>query len=250
MTFQDHFSSRAPLYARARPTYPPELFVELAALSPGRSLAWDCGTGNGQAARGLAAHFSRVVATDPSAPQLAQAPGHPHIEFRLAQERDSGLPPRSVDLVTAAQAAHWFDLEAFYAEVRRVLAPGGIIAIWCYSLLHIAPDIDPLVAHFYSVTVGPFWPPQRKHTEVGYRSLPFPFPELAFPALVMEQRWGLDELGAYLRSWSSVMRFVQKLGTDPVDSLLQELSPVWGAANLKRRVEWPLAGRIGRLPDS
>src|SRR5262245_41335163 len=129
MTFHDHFSTRASIYARARPSYPPSLFAELATLAPGHRLAWDCGTGNGQAARGLATHFDQVVATDPSAPQLAQAPPHPKIEFRLAEERDCGLPPRSVDLATAAQAAHWFDLQAYYAEARRVLRPGGVIAI-------------------------------------------------------------------------------------------------------------------------
>ncbi|MCI0407209.1 MAG: class I SAM-dependent methyltransferase [Acidobacteria bacterium] len=250
MTFHDHFSARASIYARARPTYPPSLFAELAALSPSLSLAWDCGTGNGQAARGLAVHFSRVVATDPSAPQLAQAPSDPKIEFRLAEERNSGLPARSVDLVTAAQAAHWFDLEAFYAEARRVLRPRGLIAIWCYNLLRIAPDIDDLITHFYAVTVGPFWPPERKHTEAGYRTLPFPFPELPFPTVIMEQQWGLDELGAYLRSWSSVVRFIEKLGTDPVEPLLRDLLPVWGSPDQKKRVEWPLAGRIGRLPTS
>ena len=250
MTFQDHFSTRASIYARARPTYPPSLFAALAALSPGRSLAWDCGTGNGQAARGLAEHFDRVVATDPSAPQLAQAPRHPNIEFHLAEERASGLPAQSVDLVTAAQAAHWFDLEALYAEARRVLRPGGVIAIWCYNLLRIAPGIDDLILHFYAVTVGPFWPPERKHTETGYLSLPFPFPELPFPAVVMEQLWGLDELRDYLRSWSSVMRYTEKLGTDPVEPLLRELLPVWGSDGVKRHVEWTLAGRIGRLPSA
>jgi SAM-dependent methyltransferase len=250
MTFQDHFSSRATMYARARPTYPPSLFADLAALAPGHGLAWDCGTGNGQAARGLAAHFDQVRATDPSAPQLAHAPPHPKIEFRLAEERDSGLAASTVDLVTAAQAAHWFDLEAFYAEARRVLRPGGLIAIWCYSLLHIGPGIDERIRHFYEVTVGPYWPPGRKHTEVGYRTLPFPFPELPFPSAVMEQHWGLEELGAYLRTWSSVMRFMESLGTDPVGPLLQELAPAWGPAETQWRIEWPLAGRIGRLPAS
>ena len=250
MTFQDHFSSRASIYARARPSYPPSLFAELAALAPGHGLAWDCGTGNGQAARGLAVHFDQVVATDPSAPQLAQAPAHPKIEFRLAEERDCGLPAGSVDLATAAQAAHWFDLQAYYAEARRVLRPGGVIAIWCYNLLRIAPVIDDLMTHFYSATVGPFWPPERRHTEAGYRTLPFPFPELPFPAVVMEQHWDLNELGAYLGSWSSVMRFTEKLGTDPVEPFLRDLSPVWGSPDQKKRIEWPVSGRIGRVPSS
>ena len=250
MAFQDHFSSRAEIYSRARPTYPPALFERLAALAPGRALAWDCGTGNGQAAIGLAAHFAKVVATDPSEAQLSRAQPHPRVEYRLAQERASGLAPRSVDLAASAQAAHWFDLEAYYEEVRRVLRPDGIVALWCYNLLRIAPDIDAIIGRFYVETVGPFWPPERRHTEAGYQTLPFPFPELPFPAMTMKHDWTLMELGNYLRSWSAVMRFAVERRYDPVDALLSDLGQIWGPNDRPRRVEWPLAGRIGRLRES
>lgn len=248
MTFQDHFSARAAGYAQARPTYPPELFAYLAALAPGSDLAWDCGTGNGQAALRLAEHFDQVIATDPSAAQLAQAPAHPRIEFRLGLEKESRLPAGSADLVTAAQAAHWFDLQDFYAEATRVLRASGVLAIWCYALLSIEPGLDELMNEFYTVTVGPYWPPERRHTENAYRALPFPFPELPFPAVAMEAQWSLPRLGAYVRTWSSVMRFVAEVGFDPVEPLMSRLAPRWGPPDSEKRIRWPLGGRMGRRP--
>jgi len=248
VTFHDHFSARAAEYARARPDYPPELFNALAALAPAHRAAWDCGTGSGQAAVGLAEHFAQVTATDASAAQLAEARRHPRVTYRVAPERASGLDPNSVDLVTAAQAAHWFDRDAFYAEARRVLRPKGVIAIWCYALCHIAPGIDEQVLAFYRGTVGPFWPPERRHTEDGYRSFDFPFQELTFPAAQMGRRWNLIEFGAYLRTWSAVTRFTAERHSDPVGPFLEELEIAWGGAEAPRTVSWPLAGRIGRVP--
>lgn len=245
MTFQDHFSSRAVMYARARPTYPPSLFADLAALAPGHGLAWDCGTGNGQAAIGLAAHFDRVVATDPSAAQLAEAATHARVTYRIGDESHSGLAAGSVDLVTAAQAAHWFDLPAFYGEARRVLRPNGVVAIWCYALCRIAPGIDGPLDVFYHQTVGPYWPPERRLTEDGYRSLPFPFPEIQFPMVAMELEWTLAEFAAYLQTWSAVTRCRAARGGDPVADLTRDLEEAWGGG--RRRVVWPLAGRIGRV---
>ncbi len=245
MGFQDHFSARAELYARARPSYPAALFADLARFAPGTRCAWDCGTGNGQAAVGLASCFESVIATDPSTAQLARAEPHPRVEYRLAAEAASGLPAESVDLVTAAQAAHWFDPSRFYAEVRRVLRTGGVLAIWCYGLCEISPEIDRLVAGFYRDGVGSYWPAERCHVEDGYRSLPFPFAEATFPPHVMERRWTLAEFGAYLGSWSAVERFHKANSTDPVRPLLSALAPEWG--DTPRVVRWPLTGRIGRL---
>lgn len=248
MSFKDHFSARAAGYARARPTYPPALFAQLAALAPGHALAWDCGTGNGQAAVRLAEYFDKVVATDPSAAQLAQAPAHPKVEFRLGLEKESGLTAGCADLVTAAQAAHWFDVPAFYAEARRVLRDGGVLAIWCYSLLRIAPGIDEAMDAFYTQTVGSYWSPERRHTETAYRTLPFPFPELPFPACAMEADWSLEQLCDYVRTWSAVMRYTSARGDDPVEPLRQRLTPLWGSSEVKKKVRWPLGGRLGRLP--
>lgn len=247
MSFKDHFSTQAAGYARARPTYPPELFATLAALAPGKALAWDCGTGNGQAARGLAAHFERVVATEPSAAQLAQAVPHPRVTYQQSGETLTGVADTSVDLVTAAQAAHWFDRPAFYAEVRRVLRPGGVIALWSYGFCTITPAVDALVHKFYSQTVGPFWPPERVMVETGYRDFDFPFAEFSFPAVAMTHEWALDEFVEYLGTWSAVVRYRQANNVDPLLPLRVELAAAWGDAPQKRRIVWPLVGRIGRV---
>lgn len=245
MSFQDHFSTQASTYAKARPTYPPALFAELARLAPGRSLVWDCGAGNGQASVGLAEQFERVVATEPSAAQLAEAAPHPRVAYVQSAELVPGIADGSADLVTAAQAAHWFNRGMFYAEVRRVLRPGGIVALWSYGICQIEPAVDQLVHHFYSETVGPFWPPERRHPETGYREFEFPFAEFPFPRAAMELQWTAAEFAAYLRSWSAVARYRKTHGTDPVNQFEVSLAAVWGPG--RRRVVWPLAGRIGRV---
>jgi SAM-dependent methyltransferase len=245
MGFQDHFSIQAATYAQARPTYPPALFVKLAGLAPGLRLAWDAGTGNGQAAVALAAHFEQVIATEPSEAQLARAVAHPRVTYQVAAELAPMIADGSVDLVTVAQAVHWFDRPKFYTEVRRVLRPGGIVALWTYGLTEITPEIDPVVRRFYAGTVGPFWPPERHHPETGYRELDFPFAELPFPTMAMEVAWTLPEFANFLRSWSAVARFIQAKGFDPVQALVPELAPLWGPA--ARRVAWPLQGRLARV---
>jgi SAM-dependent methyltransferase len=249
MDFQDHFSTQAATYAKARPTYPPLLFAELALLTHARSLAWDAGTGNGQAAVALASHFARVVATEPSAAQLTQALPHPLVSYHQSAETAPMLADASVDLVTVAQAAHWFDRPKFYAEVNRVLRPGGVVALWTYELGTISPEIDAAVRRFYKGPIEPYWPPERHHVETGYREFDFPFSEIPFPALAMEHEWTLGEFTTYLRTWSAVVRFGKDHGFDPVMALETELRGMWGGK--ARKISWPLAGRIGtRLQSS
>lgn len=251
MGFKDHFSGHAGDYARHRPTYPAELFTWLAALAPRHERAWDCGTGNGQAARGLAGHFAQVIATDASAQQIAAAEPAPRIEFRVAPAENSGLPDASVDLVTVGQALHWFDLDAFYAEARRVLRPGGAIAAWAYALTRVTPEIDAAVLRFYEEVVGPYWPFERRHVESGYRTLPFPFDELAdTPSLCVSADWDRAAFCAYLRTWSAAKRFEEARGFDPVDAFEQELAAAWGDRGTVRRVSWPIAIRAGRAARS
>lgn len=245
MSFKDHFSTQAAVYAKARPHYPSALFAELARLVPGHSLAWDCGAGNGQAAVALAAHFERVVATEPSSAQLAQAVAHPRVSYHQSAESAPLLADHSVDLVTAAQAAHWFDLGVFYPEVRRVVRPGGLLAIWNYGLCTITPEVDAVVGHFYRETVGPYWPPERKHAETAYRLLDFPFREIPLPNLNLEVVWTAEEFATYLRTWSAVARFIKAHGDDPVTGLSSELNRAWGPD--ARRVNWPLGGRLGQV---
>lgn len=243
--FADHFSGAAAEYAVFRPRYPAALFTALAQLAPGRDAAWDCATGSGQAAVGLAAHFARVVATDASAAQIAAAAAHPRITYHVATAEASGLAPHGVQLVSVAQALHWFDQAAFHAEVRRVAVPGGVLAAWGYALFELDPAVDALVHHFSEHTLAGHWPPERVHVDAEYRTLPFPFDELPFPAATIEQPLTLAGLAGYLGTWSAVLRYRQAHGRDPVAALVRELGPWWGDAAQPRVVRWRVFGRVG-----
>lgn len=242
----DHFSGVARHYAASRPTYPAELFAWLAQACPARELAWDAGAGNGQASVALAEHFGAVRATDLSAPQIGQAPAHPRVTYRVAEAHESGLPAASTDLVTVAQALHWFDVPRFHAEARRVLKPGGLIAEWTYGVLQVEGDaVDALVQHFYRDVVGPWWPAERRHVENGYADLPFEFHRIATPAFAMRLHWDLPALLGYFRSWSATARMQAATGHDPVVALGAALAAIWGASEQPREIRWPLALRVG-----
>jgi SAM-dependent methyltransferase len=175
--FQDHFSAQAGAYARFRPAYPEALFAWLASLLETRDLAWDCGSGNGQAALGLAAHFTRVIACDPSREQIAQALAHPRVTYYVASAEEPPAAAAGANLVTVAQALHWFDFDRFYPALRRTLKPDGLFAAWGYGRTRISPDVDAVVQHYYADIVGPYWPPDRRHIESGYQTIPFPLAE-------------------------------------------------------------------------
>lgn len=246
-SFKDHFSGHAAAYADARPRYPAELFQWLATLTVQHDLAWDCGTGNGQAALGLAQHFKKVIATDPSKEQIAKAFPHARVEYRVAAAEAPRLNARCVDLVTVAQALHWFDRPEFYAKVEHVLKPDGAIAVWCYGVCSITPALDAAVRDFYDGTVGPYWPPERRLVDDAYRTLEFPFREIAPPLFSMRQQWDLVQFLAYLDTWSAVQRYIRQNGHDPVVKLGDTLRRIWGASDSQRTVSWPLHIRVGRI---
>lgn len=247
ISFADYFSESAEGYARYRPGYPPPLFEWLASLCARRELAWDCATGNGQAAIGLTAHFARVVATDASAQQIDRATPHERVTYRVAPRESSGLEGGSVDLVTVAQALHWLDLDHFYAEVRRVGAPGAVLAAWCYNLFSIDARLDPVVNRFAFEAVGPYWPAERALVAGEYRTLPFPFLEMDVPRFAMEERWDLDRVIGYLGTWSAVRRYREATGADPIETLRPELERAWGDPSAAKTVRWPLGIRVGRI---
>jgi SAM-dependent methyltransferase len=249
MSFKDHFSKQAADYAQFRPTYPQQLFDYLGNIAPSRELAWDCGTGNGQAAVGLASRFDRVIATDASEKQIRNAQPHERVNYRVAPAEDSGIDSGTIDLIMVAQALHWFDLDRFYAEAHRVLKPDSVIAASAYNLLHIEPVIDEVVNRYYYEVVGSFWPPERKLVE-RFADLPFPFHEIDPPKFEMRASWNLDHLVGYVRTWSSTQRFVAAKGIDPLKQIIDELHAAWGAPEQKRNVVWPLTLRIGRKPGS
>ncbi len=245
--FKDHFSDHATAYAGTRPRYPDELFAWLATLTASHDAAWDCGTGNGQAAVGLATFYAQVIATDPSPQQLGSAFPHTRVHYRQAPAESPGLEPRSMDLVTVAQAVHWFDRPKFYAQVREALKTDGAVAVWCYSLCHIEADIDAAIQVFYSGEINPYWPPERALIDDGYRTLEFPFDELPVSALSMQMRWTLAQFLAYLRTWSAVQKFMIKNRRDPVSTLNTQLEKLWGGSDVVKSVSWPLHIRAGRM---
>jgi SAM-dependent methyltransferase len=246
-SFADHFGVVAHRYVEARPTYPAELFAWLSAEAPARDLAWDCGCGSGQASVALADHFETVIATDASAAQLAHATPHPRVTYRVSPADASGLDAGSASLVTVAQALHWFPLDAFYAEVRRVARPGGLVAAWTYAAFTLEDARADAIVHAYHYdAMADWWPPERDIVERRYADLPFPFARVEVPAFHMQTQWSLAQVCAYLRSWSATSRYVAAHGHDPVDVVEAQLREVWGEPGRAVAVDWPLTVIAGR----
>ncbi|MCM2312772.1 MAG: class I SAM-dependent methyltransferase [Steroidobacteraceae bacterium] len=244
MSFKDHFSRQSAAYSRFRPAYPPGLIEFVATRAPGRRLAVDCATGNGQAAVALAAHFDTVLAVDGSSSQLARAQPHPRVHYAAGFAEQ--LPARdcSVDLVAAAQAAHWFDFARFHAECRRVLVPGGVVAVWTYEKFRVNDTIDAVIEDFYANVVGADWPPERSYVEQGYRTLPFPWRELQAPLFELETDWDLEQVMGYLATWSAVQRYQERVGQDPLAALRPRLAALWPLSTALR-LRWPIHLRLG-----
>lgn len=240
------FSSQSACYSHHRPGYPSALFEWLATLPDKRELAWDVGTGNGQAAVELANFFNRVIATDASAEQIKQARPYPGIEYRVGAAEQSLCADASVDLVCVAQALHWFDLARFYAAVRRAAA-GGIIAAITYGVHRVNPSVDAVLNRLRTDYIDAYWPPGREHVDDGYRSILFPFECIAAPHFDMSEIWPLDSYLGYLRTWSAVIRYSEVQGFDPVARLLPEFTAAWGDPHQLRRVTWDLSLRVGRV---
>jgi SAM-dependent methyltransferase len=248
MTFKDHFSGLAAAYADCRPSYPPAVAQALAALSPGRALALDCGCGNGQLSVLLGDVFDRVEATDASAAQIAHAVPHPRVAYRVAPAEESGLPDGCCDLVVAAQAAHWFDLPRYFAEVRRVLRPGGLAALVGYGRLVVGdPAAAAVVDRFYGPDgVGRYWPPERPLVEDGYAAVAFPFAEIPGPDIAMSADWTRDQLLGYVTTWSALKEARKALAEDPFPAFAEALAAAWPDGDATRTIRWPLRMRLGR----
>lgn len=248
--YKDLFSGHAGDYARHRPTYPAALFEWLAAQAPARHAVWDCGTGNGQAALALAAHFDEVLATDPSEKQIGNAAAHPRVRYTVAPAESSGLAAASADAITVAQAFHWFRHDGFFTEARRVGRPRAVLAFWCYELAHVTPAVDEAVLRFYRGTLGPHWEPERRLVEEGYRSvqLPADFAGLTVPRFEMTAEWSCEDFIGYLGTWSALQKYRKVRGEDPLPAFGSELRGAWGQGGTPRTVRWPLSLRAARLP--
>lgn len=244
--FEDHFSKHSEQYAQYRPHYPDEIYAYLASLTPGGSLAWDCGTGNGQAAVGLAKYFDKVHATDASAEQIALAYVHERVNYCVEPAEHISLDPSSVDLVTVAVAIHWFNFDEFYREVKRVLKPNGILAAWTYSFPEISPEIDPLVRRYHGEILKGCWPERIHYLEDEYKTIPFPFEEIVPPLFAIEVNWNLIQFAGFLDSWSATQRYKAQNGHHPLDLVWKDFVTAWGGENEPRPIRWPLYFRIGR----
>lgn len=244
--FKDHFSSHAAAYAAYRPAYPPALAAWLAGIAPVTGDALDVGCGSGQLALLLAQHFRQVIATDPSARQIASAAPHPRIDYRVAPAEASGLPDASIDLLTAAQAAHWFDLPAFFTETRRLLRPGGVVALISYAGMEHRGPIEPIVERFRLETLEDYWPPERAMVENGYSDIALPFAPITPPEFAIELSWPLATMIGYLDTWSAVRAMEARIGRGPFDDVVAELTAAWGDPDAHRTIRWPLTIVAGR----
>ena len=244
MSFADHFSTIAKRYAAYRPTYPNALADALASRTT-PNVAWDVGCGNGQLSVALAEKFDRVIATDPSQAQIDSAERHPRVEYACSKAEASGLPDASVDLVVAAQAAHWFDWPRFVEEAGRIAKPGALVALVSYGIVLVDGEVGKIVDDYYRNVVGPHWPKGREHVENGYRDLHMPWPAVEAPKLDMHAEWTRDELLGYVSTWSATVKLVETKGPDAYTALGERLARVWPDGE-RRTIRWPLLLRFAR----
>jgi len=241
------FSKQSAEYAKYRPHYPKALFEFLASVTAQRERAWDCATGNGQAALDLAEIFKEVLATDASEAQIKNAVPHPKIRYSVASAEKTSIESGSIDLVTVAQAIHWLDHEPFYREVRRILKPQGVLAFWCYGHdRKVDSTIGPLYQK-YADLVNPFWAPQIHYIWEELKTVPFPFEEISAPPFALECDWDLEAFTGYLWSWSATQKYIEEKGVNPLEELQGELKDVWGASETKHKMSWPIYLRAGRV---
>lgn len=234
------FGQHASAYASFRPQYPDALFDWLAAQCPQHERALDIACGNGQASMPLLKHFQQVLACDASSEQLRAASDLSNIACFAADASRQPLPDASLDLITVAQALHWFATPAFFAEVHRLLRPGGFFCAWSYSLLRINDALDTLIDKLYWNTLKGYWPAGRASVDAGYRDIQAPFPHVQTPSFAIELQWQLEQLIGYLQTWSAVQKKTQACGQDPVLEMLPELRQAWGDGQQKRFARWPL----------
>ncbi len=246
--FKDRFSVQATEYRKFRPAYPAELFDYLSSLTHEHETAWDCATGNGQCAIALASRYSKVIATDASSRQLEHSIHHKNVRYRTAPAHQSGLDDNSIDLVTVAQAVHWFSHPRFYHEVSRVLKNHGAIAVWAYHLPVIEPETDQLVQHLYSTVLRSFWEKEISQIQTAYRNLTFPFRTIDTPQFTMKATWNFLQFTGYLETWSAVASCFHETGRNPVERLKAQLEQAWGNPQSEKTISWPLILKAG-TPD-
>ena len=243
---KDNFSNQSSLYAQYRPTYPPALFEYISNFVANKNTAWDCGTGNGQSAVALSRYFKKIIATDISSKQIDLAEKAPNIFYSVQPSEHTNIENNSVNLVTVAQAIHWFNFENFYAEVKRVATKNAFIAVWMYSLLRIDEPIDQIINEYHFNFLGNYWDAERKYVDDEYKNIPFPFEKIKTPEFVIEKYWSLPELEGYLKTWSALQKYIAAYDSNPVIDLIHSIKPHWGAEE-KRKIIFPIHLLLGAI---
>jgi ubiquinone/menaquinone biosynthesis C-methylase UbiE len=244
---KDRFSQQAESYQKYRPSYPEELYAFLMSHVSEKEVAWDCGTGNGQVAVKLAQYFKKVYATDISENQLKQAPSLSNIIYKVERAEQTSFPDHHFDLITVAQAIHWFDFSLFYQEVQRTLKPGGVLAVIGYGLLKTEDPIQRIILHFYTHSIGSYWDKERMYIDELYQTIPFPLKETTAPLFYNTVEWTLSELIGYLNTWSAVKLYEKKEGVNPLSFIEKDLQKNWGTENNTKKFTFPVILRIGTL---
>ena len=242
---QNWFDQGGDAYARYRPDYPDTLAEFLADAAPDTSLALDVGCGNGQFTRQLGNFFSAVIGSDPSADQISHAAPHPHVSYEVGPAEKLSASDGSASSITAAQAAHWFDLPRFYSEARRVAMPHASIALVSYGVVQLEPDLRSRFRSFYRDQVGPFWPPERILVDTGYAGIDFPFREQTAPELYIVRQWSASDFLGYISTWSAVRRARQAGEHQMLEAYSIDLLDHWGEPTEKREFVWPINMRLG-----
>jgi ubiquinone/menaquinone biosynthesis C-methylase UbiE len=242
---KDLFSSQSKAYATFRPTYPKALYDFIFQHVKEKGTAWDCATGNGQVASYLSHHFKEVFATDISQQQLDHAEKKDNIHYSISPAEQTTFENGQFDLITVAQALHWFDRDKFYDEAKRIGKPGSILAVWGYAMLYIKPDIDALILNFYNETVGPYWDDARRLVEQEYKTITFPFEKFETPRFTIEVQWTLNQLSGYFSSWSATQKYIKEKGHDPVKPFIDKLETFWSKSEMT--VTFPVFVLLGKI---
>lgn len=241
------YSPYARQYAQSRPGYPEELFKYLASLVDSHSIAWDCATGSGQAALSLVKYFDKVIATDVSSEQIKNAAEHSRIEYRVCPSENSGIPDRSVNLITAASAVHWFNLPEFYREVTRVMAPEGVIAVWTYHVGYIEPPFDELFLRFYQDILSPYFSEGARLVDNRYADIILPGNHLESKNFFVSVKWKIADMFNFIESWSGTQEYRKRKGENPVSLIEMDLRKLWGNPDQIHTLRWPLFIKIARV---
>ena len=242
---KDNFSTQAKAYAQYRPYYPPEMISYIVSLVPYKDAALDIATGNGQVATALTPYFKEVYGTDISAKQLQNATPAPNLIYKEGSAEDTGFNNEQFNLITVAQAIHWFKFDAFYAEVKRILKPNGIFAVMGYGLFSTNPQTDVIINRFYKDIIGSYWDPERRYIDENYTTIPFPFKEIEAKKFTNHFTWAFEQLIGYLQTWSAVQHYIKQKGSNPVDLIYGELQSSWEKSD--KQVMFPLLLRIGKM---